>query len=132
MQNNSYSVKGFLKEVKPTKTFDKFTVREFVVETEEKYPQPLAFEFYDDKNAVLDGIPIGQAVNVFFAQRGREFNGRYFVTNRAWKVEPVSGGKVDTSAASSQAPAASATKAPQTRKNPAPAATPSVGDESPF
>lgn len=126
MQNNSYSVKGFLKEVKPTKTFDKFTVREFVVETEEKYPQPLAFEFFDDKEGVLDSVPVGQSVNVFFSQRGRVFNGRTFVTNKAWKIEVAVGGKADTSAAPT-APAP--TKA---AKQPAKVASQPAADETPF
>lgn len=124
MQNNSYSVKGFLKEVKPTKTFDTFSVREFVVESEEKYPQPLAFELYDDKNGVLDSVPVGQAVTVFFSQRGRTHNGRVFVTNRAWKLEASAGGKVDTTPAAATTPA---TSTPAKKGQTAP-----QGDEAPF
>jgi len=127
--NNSYSVEGFLKEVKPTKTFDKFTVREFVVETKEKYPQPLAFELYDDTKNVLESIPVGQSVNVFFSQRGRVFNGRTFVTNRAWKIETIAGGKVDTS--TPQAADSTATPAKKTAAK-TPAAAQPQADETPF
>lgn len=126
MKNNSFVLKGFLKEVLPVKTFPTFSVREVVVETEEDYPQPIAFELYGDNVGLVDGLAAGQSLNVFFSQRGRTHNGRTFVTNRAWKVEALEGGKAATAAT----PAPAAKKSAPAAKQAAPAVASS--DEAPF
>ena len=117
MKNNSFVVKGFLKEVSPTKQLNTTSVREFVVETEEDYPQPLPFELFKDNVSLLDNLPIGQSLNVHFSQRGRAHNGRTYVSNRAWKLEVLSGGKaVAASDATPQNAPAKSTEAAQPSK----------------
>jgi hypothetical protein len=88
------TIKGAIKLINPIKVIsDKFSVREFVVTTpDEKYPQDILFQTVNDKMAVLESLGVGQQVEVSYNVRGREFNGRYYNTLDAWKVE-VTGSK---------------------------------------
>jgi hypothetical protein len=63
-----------------------FTKREFVVTTEERYPQPIKLEVVKDKCALLDKFREGERVVVSYNLRGNEHNGRYFVTLQAWRI----------------------------------------------
>lgn len=79
---------GKVKVVMDKVTFDSgFTKREFVVTTKEQYPQDIKFELVQDRVALLDSIKDGDDVTVFFDVRGNEYNGRYFVNLRGWKLE---------------------------------------------
>jgi hypothetical protein len=88
------TIKGAIKLINPIKVIsDKFSVREFVVTTpDEKYPQDILFQTINDKMAVLESLGVGQQVEVSYNVRGREFNGRYYNTLDAWKIE-VTGSK---------------------------------------
>jgi len=88
------TIKGAIKLINPIKVIsDKFSVREFVVTTQDaKYPQDILFQTINDKMDVLESLGVGQQVEVSYNVRGREFNGRYYNTLDAWKVE-VTGSK---------------------------------------
>jgi hypothetical protein len=88
------TIKGAIKLINPIKVIsDKFSVREFVVTTPDaKYPQDILFQTINDKMAVLESLGAGQQVEVSYNVRGREFNGRYYNTLDAWKIE-VTGSK---------------------------------------
>jgi hypothetical protein len=65
-------------------------VREFVVTTPDaKYPQDILFQTVNDKMDVLESLGVGQQVEVSYNVRGREFNGRYYNTLDAWKVQII-------------------------------------------
>lgn len=83
------TLKGAVKLINEVKVIsDKFSVREFVVTTPDaKYPQDIIFQTTNDKTAILDSIGVGQEVEVSYNLRGREFNGRYYNTLDAWKVQ---------------------------------------------
>jgi hypothetical protein len=83
------TLKGAIKLINEVKVIsDKFSVREFVVTTPDaKYPQDIMFQTINDKMSILDSIGAGQEVEVSFNLRGREFNGRYYNTLDAWKVQ---------------------------------------------
>jgi len=83
------TIKGAIKLINPIKVIsDKFSVREFVVTTPDaKYPQDIIFQTINDKMAVLESLGVGQQVEVSYNVRGREFNGRYYNTLDAWKIE---------------------------------------------
>ena len=85
------TIKGAIKLINPVKVIsDKFSVREFVVTTpDEKYPQDILFQTINDKMAVLESLGVGQQVEVSYNVRGREFNGRYYNTLDAWKVQII-------------------------------------------
>jgi hypothetical protein len=85
------TIKGAIKLINPIKVIsDKFSVREFVVTTPDaKYPQDIIFQTVNDKMAVLESLGVGQQVEVSYNVRGREFNGRYYNTLDAWKVQII-------------------------------------------
>jgi len=88
------TIKGSIKLINPIKVIsDKFSVREFVITTPDaKYPQDILFQTINDKMDVLESLGVGQQVEVSYNVRGREFNGRYYNTLDAWKVE-ITGSK---------------------------------------
>jgi hypothetical protein len=45
---------------------------------------------------VLESLGVGQQVEVSYNVRGREFNGRYYNTLDAWKVQVIGGQTVPT------------------------------------
>ncbi len=92
-----YELTGTIMKVFETEQVsERFTKREFVVETADnpKYPQVILIQITGDKVSQLDGIGAGDEVHVEFSVRGREWKSpqgdvKYFVTLAAWKVERV-------------------------------------------
>jgi len=88
MSENKYTVSGKLIVLNDAQTFPSgFFKREFVIETDDKYPQQIKLEVVKDKCAALDGIPLGSILAVDFNIRGNEYNGKYYVNLQSWKVE---------------------------------------------
>ncbi len=88
-----YEIEGSIKAIMDTQTFDSgFTKREFVITTEEKFPQDVKLETIKDKTALLDGFSEGQRVKASFNIRGNEYKGKYYVNLQAWKINPADGG----------------------------------------
>ena len=65
-----------------------FRKQEFVIETDEKYPQKIQFELTQDRCGEVDKIRLNTPIKVHFNVRGREWNGKYFVNLQAWRIEP--------------------------------------------
>ena len=81
-------INGKVKLIMDTQTFDSgFRKREFVVTTQEQYPQDVKLECTQDRVNLLDSINVGDDIDVSFNIRGNEYNGRYFVNLQAWKIE---------------------------------------------
>jgi hypothetical protein len=83
------TMKGAIKLINPIKVIsDKFSVREFVIVTDDaKYPQEIIFQTVNDKMDIIAPYGEGQQVTVSFNVRGREYNGKYYNTLDAWKVQ---------------------------------------------
>jgi single-strand DNA-binding protein len=82
------TIKGAIKLINPVKVIsDKFSVREFVITTADKYPQEVIFQTVNDKMDIIAPYGQGQEVTVSFNVRGREYNGKYYNTLDAWKVQ---------------------------------------------
>jgi len=76
---------------------DKYSKREFVVETEENnYKQQVKMQLSKDRCSLLDKFNIGDEMKAVFNINGRrwEKEGKvsYFVTLDAWKLELISAG----------------------------------------
>ena len=85
-------IKGRVKLIMDTQSFDSgFTKREFVITTDEQYPQDVKFECIKDKTALLDSYNVGDNIVVHFNIRGNEYQGRYFVNLQAWRIEADAG-----------------------------------------
>jgi single-strand DNA-binding protein len=69
-----------------------------------KYPQPLEFEFVKDSANKINGIGVGELVEVSFDIRGREYNGRTYITLGGWHVKRETGATVKTPKHESDAP----------------------------
>lgn len=63
----------------------------FVVETADQYPKKICFEVWNDKVA-LGQISEGTPVKVFFDPESREWQGRWFTSLRAWRLDVDGGG----------------------------------------
>lgn len=61
---------------------------EFVVETEDKYPQTACFQLMND-NCTRFEIKEGEKVNVQFDIRCREWEGKSYNTLTAWKITKI-------------------------------------------
>ncbi len=75
---------------------DSFAKREFVVETDDQYPQTIKFELTQNKCDAIDDYKVGDDINVHFNVRGRKWHNAkknedvYFVTLNAWRLEAKS------------------------------------------
>ncbi|WP_228457704.1 DUF3127 domain-containing protein [Chryseobacterium indologenes] len=83
---------GTIKEIKPTQTFASgFQKREFILVTEEQYPQTLPIEIIADKIDILDPFKVSDTVRVGINIRGKEWTSpqgdtKHFITIVAWKI----------------------------------------------
>ncbi len=84
----TYDITGTVKLVDDLQTFPSgFSKREFVIVTDDKYPQEVKFEALKDKATLIDNVREGDTVAVKFAVNGREYNGKYYVSLVALGVE---------------------------------------------
>ena len=94
-----YELEGTVKLIDDTQTFGSgFKKREFVVTSDEKFPQDVKFECTKEKIELLDKVRTGDLVKVSFNIRGNEYKGRYYVNLQAWRIEH-GGGEVDSNLA---------------------------------
>lgn len=82
-------IKKIFESQQITQSFQK---REFVVTTEEQYPQDIIMEFSQDKCGLLNNFKCGDKVKVSINIRGREWVNpegvaRYFNSIQAWRIE---------------------------------------------
>lgn len=87
-------IRGKIKLIMDEQRFDSgFTKREFVITTQEQYPQDLKFELLKDRTKLIEGKNPGDELVVHFDLRGSEWQGRYYVNLVAWKIEGVAQGQ---------------------------------------
>lgn len=85
---------GKLTVIGEEKTFNGgFTKKDFVITTEEQYPQAVQFELLKDKGTLINAYQVGQRIKVSFDIRGREWQGKYFNSLVAWKLEKADAGQ---------------------------------------
>ncbi len=100
-----YELEGSVKLVYDQQTFPSgFTKREFVVTTDDKYPQDVKFECVKERTELLDGVSAGDRVKVTFDIRGNEFKDRYYVNLSAWRLEKVGEGAPPSSSGEGEEP----------------------------
>jgi len=84
----SFEVKGKIKVLFDQQDFPSgFYKRDFVVTTNEQYPQDIKFGALKERVEQLNGLGEGDEVTVKFDIRGREYNGNYYVDLNAWRIE---------------------------------------------
>ncbi|MBO7596252.1 MAG: DUF3127 domain-containing protein [Bacteroidales bacterium] len=65
-----------------------WTSQDFVIEIPGQYPQSAVFNVYGDR-VQLDQYQIGENIKVSFDIRGREYQGKWYNTLNAWKIERI-------------------------------------------
>jgi hypothetical protein len=66
--------------------------REFIIETQEKYPKKICFSAWNEQAADLSGFAPGSMLEVHFDLSSREYNGRWYTDIKAWKIMPAGQG----------------------------------------
>ena len=95
-------------------------VQPYVLETLDQYPRKVHFEVFGEDRIKQNPCDVDQLVTVSFDIESREFNGRWYTSIRAWRIQQ---GDM-TQAVPGAAPAVAPVAAPQ------PAAAPAAPVES--
>ena len=86
-------ITGTIKVINATQQItEKFKKRSFVITTEEKYPQTVELETLQEDVTILDGLKVGDRVEVSYNLRGREYTKKdgttgYFNSIQAWRID---------------------------------------------
>lgn len=103
--------------------------REYVIETQEQYPKKMCFEVFGTDKLKEFNIRNNDLIKVHFDITAREYNGKWYNSIRAWKVEHVNPDssviEAPTTPVAAQSPQSQAT----------PVAAPTIqesGDDLPF
>jgi len=104
------------------RTGNPWKVQPYVLETLDQYPRKVHFEVFGEDRIKQNPCEIDQLVTVSFDIESREFNGRWYTSIRAWRIQ-----QGDTTQAGVQ-PSAAPMAAPVAA--PAPAAAPVAAPES--
>ena len=102
------------------RTGEQWQSREYVIETQEQYPKKICFEVFGIDKLKEFNIRNNDLIKVHFDITAREYNGKWYNSIRAWKVEHVNpdGSVVGSTAAAPVAPApAPAPAAPATQES---------------
>lgn len=84
---------GIIKVIKPIQQVSAtFQKREFVIETQEQYPQTISLELHGDRVDIIETFTEGQEVECHINLRGREWvnpqgETKYFNTIVCWKIQ---------------------------------------------
>ena len=85
---SSFQISGKLTKIYPVETKgNNFQTQEFVLETQERYPQFVKFQLTQEMCGTIDKYNEGDQLNVSFNIRGREWQGKYFNNLSARKIE---------------------------------------------
>ena len=101
-------------------TGNPWKIQSYILETLEQYPRKVCFEIFGEDRIKNNPCEIDQIVTVSFDIESREFNGRWYTSIRAWRIQQ---GDM-TQAVPGAAPAVAPVAAPQ------PAATPAAPAEA--
>ena len=102
------------------KSGNPWKVQPYVLETLDQYPRKVHFEVFGEDRIKQNPCDVDQLVTVSFDIESREFNGRWYTSIRAWRIQQ---GDM-TQAVPGAAPAVAPVAAPQ------PAATPAAPAEA--
>ena len=102
------------------RTGEQWQSREYVIETQEQFPKKMCFEVFGTDKLKEFNIRNNDLIKIHFDITAREYNGKWYNSIRAWKVEHVNPQSqttettpVQTSAPVAQAPATAASPAAQ-------------------
>ena len=82
----------------------------YVLETQEQYPRKVHFEVFGEDRIKANPCQLDDVVTVSFDIESREFNGRWYTSVRAWKIQQGLG---DTTVPVAETPMVTPVTAPQ-------------------
>ena len=100
-----------LQEGVSARTGNPWQLQTYVLETQENYPKKVCFEVFGSDRIKANECKEGDLVTVSFDLESREFNGRWYTSVRAWKIQQ---GAVATTPVAAAAPAAATSQTPAT------------------
>lgn len=71
------------------RTGSPWMVQSYVLETHEQYPRRMCFDIFGEDKITQSNVQVGQELKVSFDIDAREYQGRWYNSIRAWKVEPA-------------------------------------------
>ena len=86
-------ITGIIKVIKPIQQVSAtFSKREFVIETQEQYPQTIQLELHGDRVDIIESFTEGQEIECHINLRGRSWTNpqgeeKYFNTILCWKIQ---------------------------------------------
>lgn len=102
----SKEMSGVILEIFPEKQIsDKLTIKEFVFQTDEDYPQVFKVQTRGKRISILDKAKVGDLALVKYNLNGRMAKGSYFTTLDAWALD-VTGGQQSSAATKASKPVA--------------------------
>lgn len=110
------------------RTGSAWKAQEFVIETHEQYPRKCCFDVFGEDRLSAFKIQLGEELRVSFDINAREYNGRWYNSLRAWKVERIDPAAAQAATYNAPQPAPGAFPPPPPAQS-APA-TPSQAGES--
>jgi len=82
-----------------------WSLKTFILETQENYPRKVAIEIFGEERINNNPVDVDQIVTVSFDLESREFNGRWYTSVRAWKIQQGAVAPVAAAPAAAGAPA---------------------------
>ena len=71
------------------RTGNHWASQEYVLETHDQYPRKCCFRIFGEERINAMNIQAGEELRVSFDIDAREYNGRYFNTLTAWRVDRI-------------------------------------------
>ena len=109
-----------------SKTGNPWKSQSYVLETQEQYPRKVCFEIFGEDRIKNNICKVDDLVTVSFDIESREYNGRWYTSIRAWRVQ-----QGDTTGAQ-QAAAPAQTAAPVAANNSTNTAPQNAGNTASF
>lgn len=100
-------------------TGNPWKIQSYILETLEQYPRKVCFEIFGEDRIKNNPCKVDDVVTVSFDIESREFNGRWYTSIRAWRVQQ--GDTTANAAAQPVAPGTPAAPAEPAQPTPAPA-----------
>ena len=98
------------------RTGEQWQSREYVIETQEQYQNKICFEVFGTDKLKEFNIRSNDLIKVYFDISAREYNGKWYNSIRAWKVEHVNpqSQTTETTQVQTSAPVQAPAQAPAT------------------
>lgn len=106
--------------------------QEYVIETHDQYPRKCCFRVFGADRISAMNIQVGEELRVSFDVDAREYQGRWYNTLSAWRVDRVDPAAAQAGAMGVQPMAPGAFPPPPAGYAPAAQTTPSAPQETPF